>query len=123
MTGVRGVKEGDRQIGAAIRKRRIALGMTQGDLGKKVGVTYQQIFKNETGVNRVSGSRLLAVAQALDCTVSDLLGDLDAPIEKDVRSRRFLNLSDDLSVLPDEEFEALRHYVHAMAKRHRPEAA
>jgi transcriptional regulator with XRE-family HTH domain len=45
-------------------------GMTQQQLAEKVGIKFQQIQKYETGMNRVSASRLFDVAQALDVPIS-----------------------------------------------------
>lgn len=39
--------------------------MTQQQLAEKVGIKFQQIQKYETGMNRVSASRLYDIAQAL----------------------------------------------------------
>lgn len=55
----------DRFIGARIRARRLELGMSQEVLADKVGVTFQQVQKYEKGVNRVSASKLDAIATAL----------------------------------------------------------
>ena len=57
-------------IGAKIRMRRGELGMTQTGLAKAIGVTFQQVQKYENGKNRVGGSRLAAVAKALQVPVS-----------------------------------------------------
>jgi transcriptional regulator with XRE-family HTH domain len=47
--------------------------MTQSDLGKACGITFQQVQKYENGKNRVSASRLFEMAKALRVSVSDLL--------------------------------------------------
>jgi len=52
--------------------------MTRLALAKTIGVTAQQMHKYERGTNRVSFSRLVHIARALDCYVLDLIGDLDA---------------------------------------------
>ena len=65
----------DAAIGARIRARRHSLGMSQEQLAKALGVTFQQVQKYEHGVNRVSGSRLLATARTLRCPVADLVGE------------------------------------------------
>ena len=57
-------------IGAKIRMRRGELGMSQTDLAKAVGVTFQQVQKYEQGKNRVGGSRLDGIAKALQVPVS-----------------------------------------------------
>ena len=40
-------------------------------------MTFQQIQKYERGFNRVSFSRLVDIAHALNCRVVELIGDLD----------------------------------------------
>lgn len=44
--------------------------MTQQQLADKVGIKFQQIQKYETGMNRVSASRLWDIAQAVDVPIS-----------------------------------------------------
>src|ERR671926_101672 len=68
--GKKRTTEVDRVIGAKIRMRRGELGMTQTDLAKAVGVTFQQVQKYEQGKNRVGGSRLAGIAKALAVPVS-----------------------------------------------------
>jgi len=67
----------DVALGLRIRQRRKALGVSQTALAEGVGLTFQQIQKYERGFNRVSFSRLVDIAHALDCRVVDLIGDLD----------------------------------------------
>jgi transcriptional regulator with XRE-family HTH domain len=56
----------DAQVGQLIRAQRVALGMPQTALAKKLGLTFQQLQKYEKGTNRVSASRLLQIAEALE---------------------------------------------------------
>jgi transcriptional regulator with XRE-family HTH domain len=60
----------DVAVGQRIRLRRHSLDMSQTALGKKLGVTFQQIQKYEKGTNRVGASRLQAIAQTLEVPVS-----------------------------------------------------
>ena len=60
----------DVHVGKRIRQRRWMVGMTQQQLGDKVGIKFQQVQKYETGMNRVSASRLWDIAAALDVQVS-----------------------------------------------------
>jgi transcriptional regulator with XRE-family HTH domain len=55
----------DKHIGSRIRIRRLELKMSQERLGDELGITFQQIQKYEKGANRVSGSRLCQMANAL----------------------------------------------------------
>ncbi|SHG41000.1 helix-turn-helix domain-containing protein [Cognatishimia maritima] len=56
-------------VGKRIRARRHAMGISQSELGDAIGVKFQQIQKYETGANRVSASRLWAVAEKLGVDV------------------------------------------------------
>ena len=55
----------DLHVGARIRELRISRGMGQESLARLTGCTFQQIQKYEKGVNRVSCSRLVQIADAL----------------------------------------------------------
>ena len=54
-------------------------GTTQQQLAEKVGIKFQQIQKYETGMNRVSASRLWDIAGALDVPVSFFFEGMDEP--------------------------------------------
>jgi transcriptional regulator with XRE-family HTH domain len=55
----------DLHVGKQLRLRRNMLGMNQDNLGKQVGITFQQIQKYEHGTNRISASRIWEFAQVL----------------------------------------------------------
>jgi transcriptional regulator with XRE-family HTH domain len=60
----------DAGVGERIRIQRLLRGLSQTELGKKVGITFQQIQKYEKGVNRVGAGRLQRIADVLDVPVS-----------------------------------------------------
>lgn len=72
----------DIALGAAVRIRRRTIGMSQEALAEQCGVSFQQIQKYENGANRISFSRLVQIARALRCRVTDLLDVLDTPDEE-----------------------------------------
>jgi transcriptional regulator with XRE-family HTH domain len=55
----------DVHVGQRIRARREALGISQGDLGRYLGLTFSQIQKYEKGSNRIGSGRLYLTARAL----------------------------------------------------------
>src|SRR5215468_3294646 len=55
----------DVEVGRRIRLQRMSAGMSQTELGEKVGVTFQQIQKYEKGKNRVGAGRLTQIAAVL----------------------------------------------------------
>lgn len=67
----------DVHVGKRVRQRRWMIGMTQQQLAEQVGIKFQQIQKYETGMNRVSASRLWDIADALGVQVSFFFEGLD----------------------------------------------
>lgn len=67
----------DVHVGKRIRHRRWMVGMTQQQLAEKVGIKFQQIQKYETGMNRVSASRLWDIAEALSVPVAFFFEGVD----------------------------------------------
>ncbi|WP_212525408.1 helix-turn-helix transcriptional regulator [Actibacterium sp. MT2.3-13A] len=72
----------DVHVGKRIRHRRWMVGMTQQQLAERVGIKFQQIQKYETGMNRVSASRLWDIADALEVPVSFFFEGLDQKRQK-----------------------------------------
>lgn len=71
-TGTREADAVDRAVGRRIAARRAALGRSQSALALDVGVSFQQLQKYESGLNRVSASRLHRIALVLGVPVADL---------------------------------------------------
>jgi transcriptional regulator with XRE-family HTH domain len=67
----------DVALGSRVRIRRKEMGISQNDLAQACGITFQQVQKYEHGTNRISFSRLVEISAALECSVGDLIGDLD----------------------------------------------
>lgn len=67
----------DIEIGNRIRERRELLGVSQGELAKALGITFQQVQKYEHGVNRVAAGRLVAIAKTLEAPISYFYAGLD----------------------------------------------
>ncbi|MGB0670396.1 MAG: helix-turn-helix domain-containing protein [Rhodospirillales bacterium] len=59
----------DKHVGARVRARRVGLRISQTELGKVLGVTFQQIQKYENGANRIGASNLMKIARSLSCDV------------------------------------------------------
>lgn len=61
--GVDGPHPVDRHVGRRVCEKRISLGYNQSDLGRALGLTFQQIQKYEKGVNRISASKLFDISR------------------------------------------------------------
>ncbi len=95
----------DVHVGKRIRQRRWMNGTTQQQLAEAVGIKFQQIQKYETGMNRVSASRLWDIAAVLSVPVSFFFEGLE---DHELEERQSDVPSD---VLTDKEaLELLRSY-------------
>src|SRR5947209_5186220 len=77
----------DKHVGARLRMRRVEAGLSQTDLGLRLGggkengngLTFQQVQKYELGANRISASRLYQAATVLRVPVSYFFEGLPDP--------------------------------------------
>ncbi len=60
----------DVHVGGRVKAGRTLIGMSQTELGKHIGVTFQQIQKYETGMNRITASRLWDISLVLGRPIS-----------------------------------------------------
>jgi transcriptional regulator with XRE-family HTH domain len=60
----------DVHVGGRLRQRRWMVGMTQRQLGDKLGIKAQQIENYETGANGISASHMRNIAAAMEVPVS-----------------------------------------------------
>lgn len=117
----------DRIIGANIKKVRTTRGMSMEALGGGCAepITFQQIQKYESGINRASGSRLAEFAYLLKCDVTVFYegvmehlfkgaGAIEIqPVEIDRKDAAHIR---ELRALPDEAQDAVREMVSGIAK-------
>lgn len=72
----------DIAVGLRLRTLRKSKGMSQEQLGKALGITFQQIQKYERGTNRISASMLVKSARTLEVSAASLLPDENDPAPK-----------------------------------------
>lgn len=68
----------DIHVGRRLRLKRELFGLSQEQLGKMLGLTFQQIQKYENGTNRISASRLWDLAMIFSSPVEYFYDDMDA---------------------------------------------
>ena len=73
---LRQFKTCDQALGARIKARRIALDLTQRELAKRIGTTYQQLQQWEKGQVSVKMWAIPPIAKALETTPKTLLWDI-----------------------------------------------
>ncbi len=68
-------------VGAKLREFRTAHGMSQQSVASQIGVTFQQLQKYERGTNRISASKLWALAKIFRVGVSAFFEGIDTDEE------------------------------------------
>lgn len=69
----------DKHVGTRVRMRRLMLDMSQTDIARAVGLTFQQVQKYEKGTNRVSASRLQQFSKILEVPIPFFFEGLATP--------------------------------------------
>jgi transcriptional regulator with XRE-family HTH domain len=67
----------DDYIGKQLKIARVIRNLSQDELARKVGVTFQQIQKYEKGLNRISASRLYWLMKILGVDYNFFFGGID----------------------------------------------
>lgn len=67
------------EIGARIRRRRRSLGATLTEIGRRAGISYQQLQRFECGETQISAAMVWRLAEALGVSVHHLFGETTAP--------------------------------------------
>ena len=63
----------DKKIGENLKYLRKIKGITQGELGEELGVTFQTVQKYEKAVIRVTCSTAYELCRILGCKITDLI--------------------------------------------------
>lgn len=115
----------DFHVGARIRERRVMMGLSQQQLAKLIGVTYQQAHKYERGLNRISAGRLFEIGQVMGVPVSWFFEGLtpSAPAQDaSPRQRMCLELARNFALIDnDKHQEALSQMARALAAQSQAE--
>ena len=88
------INEVDHHIAKRLQLRRIMLGMSQSDLAKKCGVSFQQIQKYETAGNRIPAARLFDLSQAMETSVAFFFSGLPGNFPPETKSNRSMRVSE-----------------------------
>ncbi len=122
--------EVDVRVGQIIRTLRLALNMSQTDLGRKIGVTFQQIQKYEKGSNRCAAGRMSEIARVLNVDpgcffgpVSETGGVSGGETLARLQSPHAVRLLAAFDLLPDDDKAAIVRLIVAMNNSRPPRNA
>ena len=72
----------DVYVGRRMRQLRESLGLSQGRLGRQLGLTFSQVQKYEKGANRIGAGRLYLLAALMDVPIQYFFEDMGAEPER-----------------------------------------
>lgn len=74
----------DAYVGSQVKLRRSVVGMSQTELAKRLGITFQQVQKYEKGANRIGASRLYLISEILEVPVQFFFEGVESVMEGQV---------------------------------------
>ena len=98
----------DRYIAQRLQLRRVMLGMSQTDLARHCGISFQQVQKYETGGTRIPAARLFDLSQALETPVAFFFSGLPGNLPPETKSSRSMRVSEQHEDDPLAKTESLR---------------
>jgi len=105
----------DRKLGRKLREARQLRGLTQTELGKQLGVSYQQIQKNESGKSRMTAERLDRLGKILRMPLTYFLDVRDEATSQWLFPADVLRLATSINNLPSELIRKnIRSLVHSI---------
>ena len=116
--GESGPRPVDVHVGGRVKARRTSIGMNQEELGKHVGLTFQQIQKYEKGVNRIAASRLWQFSLILGQPISwffEGIGERKRKVDGLLAKRETLKLVRYLSACDPDVQKHLAAMINAVA--------
>jgi transcriptional regulator with XRE-family HTH domain len=97
----------DKHVGRRLKMRRQILGISQGELGKKLNLSFQQVQKYEKGTTRVGASRLQQLCKILDVQVSYFFDGGPRPPRRGRKARQDSFTADILDLVASTDGHAL----------------
>ena len=104
------------ELGARIVARRKELGITQTDLGNRIGVTQQVIASYETASRQIPAWRVPELTRALDMSLESLMG-IRIPGKKRGPKSKIEKQLDEVRQLPKNEQQFVSQFLEKILVR------
>ena len=110
----------DVAVGNRVRELRTRAGLSQTDLGEKLGVSFQQVQKYEKGVNRMGASRLIQICDALKVSIADVFDGVESTVDaaqKTLADPEAMRIARDIQLIENENMRlAVKQLVRTMSR-------
>jgi transcriptional regulator with XRE-family HTH domain len=111
MVDILDAKVADKYAGKALAYHRKMRGFSQSELGEKVGVTFQQLQKYESGTNRITAGKLKVIARELNVPITVFFEPSDDVVDV---PRYVAELTRQMVMLPENRRRAVCQLVETM---------
>lgn len=108
-----------KNFGDQLAMLRKARGMTQAELGEKIGVSKRIICYYEKSTKQPPSTRLHDLAKALKVPVDKLLGIKNPEETPPVSNKKVLKRLKQIDQLPQSDQNALIHYIDLLVLKHK----
>lgn len=103
----------NQKLGRRMRELRVAAGVSQSELGRRLEISYQQVQKYEVGKDKISIERLYQISDILNASVGDFLQEPElAPVR-----RSDLSLMSAIQDLPEKQRAAFLNLAVTIAEQ------
>ncbi len=106
----------NKSIGEKLRSLRKMKGINQSDIGKILGVSFQQVQKYENGQNRICGAKLKMVADYLQAPITSFFPSATQSVDKPV-SKKFGKLMVLAADMDDKALESMLILANVLIKK------
>lgn len=106
-----------KEFGKRLSDLRRAAGLTQGQLGEKVEVSYRVIAYYEGETSYPPAHLIEPLAKALKVSTDELLGVKDIKLQRDPQHAALWRRLKKIETLPKKDQKALLHYLDALVKK------
>ena len=111
-----------RGFGARLLRLRKSKGMTQAELGKKVGVSERVIAYYEHESDQPPGAMLVDLARALHVSTDQLLGLKQIKDTEDPKTARLIKRLKRITILPKQDQQAVMKFLDALVEKQTAES-
>jgi transcriptional regulator with XRE-family HTH domain len=84
----------DAHVAGRLRSYRKQLGISQAEIAKELGVTFQQVQKYEAGINRIGAGRLFQLASLFGVSVQELFPKTVSTAEGQKKTEKLDEITD-----------------------------
>lgn len=102
------------ELGQRVQRIRKSRGMSQTELGNKIGLSQRAVSHYESGINRIPAPHLLKIAEVLKTSLQELTGKKKIALPE-TKSKRSIKILQKVEGLPPRKRREVERYIEFIA--------